>query len=422
MKIQTNKQQSLQTEVLKELILSNNAELFPVERFKGRGKGAYTQNISDYSLLIARCLCGLQHHNYNPSAYDLGGKVGLSELFKSDKVFHAMNNKCQVFISTGDYKPGLSNMAYTINPIFLSNVNALVEAHTSATVTEWPTYKPEHHDDYSVCTTSYHGLTTLLVDETTTAKERLYCWSLRESYSIHNNTIPQFYVKGKKTDRLFGKGPLAIGNIPNRVREHVLADYNEYDLSSACFTILLNLTGNKGNFPTIKNYVSDVRLFRILVAKQADVTVSDVKTVFLHKSFGSALTFKTGIAKELSMTIVDSIRITPLFARFNDELKALKEELYLLHPEKLEHFKQSRDVYEDGHKNEGQFKGGYRATYICWLYQSFEIKIIQLIRNELANKDDCLLLHDAIYTKEILDKKTLERLVEMELQLKVKIG
>jgi len=204
---------------------------------------------------------------------------------------------------------------------------------------EWPTYKPEHHDDYSVCTTSYHGLTTLLVDETTTAKERLYCWSLRESYSIHN--------------------------IPSRVREHVLADYNEYDLSSACFTILLNLAGNKGNFPTIQNYVSDVRLFRILVAKQADVTVSDVKAVFLHKSFGSALTFKTGIAKELSMIIVDSIRMTPLFARFNDELKALKEELYLLHPEKLEHFKQSRDVYEDGHRNEGQFKGGYRATYIC---------------------------------------------------------
>ncbi len=74
------------------------------------------------------------------------------------------------------------------------------------------------------------------------------------------------------------------------------------------------------------------------------------------------------------------------------------------------------------HSKEGQYKGNYRSTYICWLYQKYEIEIIQLIRKELDDPMDCLLLHDAIYTKQKLDVTTLEAVVKTELGIDIRIG
>lgn len=413
----------IQTQILADLIVANKSNLFNETLFKGRGKGAWRKYHEVYCQLISECICNERQHNHIFNSYDLGGRSAMMKLFKSDNTFRSINQKCGVFVATGTYKQGESNQAYMLSDSFLAKLDTLIDTDTLpiSKLGNWAAYKPENYDDSSFCSTSGHGITCFMM-QSDKPVERLYAWALREAYRLHDNKIPQYYVKGNKTDRLYGKGPLAIGNISRELRAHVMQDYIEYDLSAASYTILFNLADDKTLYPTIDQYVNDVQGFRELLCDGTDADVNVVKTVFLHKSFGSSLTFKTGIAKELPMTLVQQITKHRLFQRFNEELKQLKTELEALYPEKLEEFRTARDVYEQGHSKEGQYKGNYRSTYICWLYQKYEIEIIQLIRKELDDPMDCLLLHDAIYTKQKLDVPTLEAVVKTELGIDIRIA
>lgn len=413
----------IQTQILSDLIIANKSSLFNEALFKGRAKGAWRKYHKAFCQLIAECITNERCHNHMYNAYDLGGRSELVKRFKSNNTFTSVNEKCGVFVATGAYKKGLSNQAYMLNDSFLAKLDTLIDTDTLpvSKLNNWAAYKPDSYDDSSFCSTSGDGITCFMM-QSDKPVERLYAWALREAYRLHDNKIPQYYVKGKKTDRLYGKGPLAIGNISRELRAHVMQDYIEYDLSAASYTILFNLAKDKTLYPTIKQYVNDVKGFREQLCNGTYADVNAVKTVFLHKSFGSSLTFKTGIAKELPMTLVQQITKHPLFQRFNDELKLLKTELEALYPEKLEEFRTARDVYKEGHSKEGQYKGNYRSTYICWLYQKYEIEIIQLIRKELDDPMDCLLLHDAIYTKQKLDVTTLEAVVKTELGIDIRIG
>ncbi|EPI2168744.1 hypothetical protein ACS5HP_002909 [Vibrio alginolyticus] len=413
----------IQTQILADVIVANKSLLFNESLFKGRGKGAWRKYHEVYCQLIAECISNERQHNHIFNSYDLGGRSTMMKLFKSDNTFRSINEKCGAFVATGTYKQGESNQAYMLNDSFLAKLDTLIDTDTLpvSKLSKWAVYKPESYDDSSFCYTSGHGITCFMM-QSGKPVERLYAWALREAYRLHGNRIPQYYVKGKKTDRLYGKGPLAIGNISRELRAHVMQDYIEYDLSAASYTILFNLAKDKTLYPTIEQYVNDVKGFREQLCDGTDADVNAVKTVFLHKSFGSSLTFKTGIAKELPMTLVQQITKHPLFQQFNDELKQLKTELEALYPEKLKEFRTARDVYEEGHSKEGQYKGNYRSTYICWLYQKYEIEIIQLIRKELDDPMDCLLLHDAIYTKQKLDVPTLEAVVKTELGIDIRIG
>ncbi|PKQ78101.1 hypothetical protein [Aeromonas sobria] len=418
------KTEQLQAVILKDMILAHHKTLFLTPCITGRTLSAYKKHIDTYCWLIARCLNKQQNHNFVVNSFDLGGEKGLTKLFGNNKSFGIINSICQAFESTGIFKQGKSNLAYKFNDRFLHNLNILVKADTVPVYDykEWAVWAPIKYDDTSVCSIEGNKLTSMLYDPSISDIDRLYVWSLRESYTIHNNTIPQYYVKGGKTDRLFGVGPLSIQRLPRKIRHKVMADYYEYDLSAACYTILLNLSKDQSVYPTIQQYVKDVKGFRSLIANSTDATVDDVKAVLLHKSFGSSLSSRSGIAQEISNTIINQLRTNKLYAAFSGELVHLKKELYKLHPEKMEEFKNSRDVYPAGSKKAGQFKGTYSATYLCWLYQHHERKVIQLIRDELTDYDDCLLIHDAIYTKQQLDTVYLETLIKQKLNLDIKIG
>ncbi len=340
----------IQTQILADLIVANKSNLFNETLFKGRGKGAWRKYHEVYCQLIAECICNERQHNHIFNSYDLGGRSAMMKLFKSDNTFRSINHKCGVFVATGTYKQGESNQAYMLSDSFLAKLDTLIDTDTLpvSKLSNWAAYKPESYNDSSFCSTSGHGITCFMM-QSDKPVERLYAWALREAYRLHDNKIPQYYVKGNKTDRLYGKGPLAIGNISRELRAYVMQDYIEYDLSAASYTILFNLADDKTLYPTIDQYVNDVQGFREQLCDGTDADVNAVKTVFLHKSFGSSLTFKTGIAKELPMTLVQQITKHPLFQRFNDELKLLKTELEALYPEKLEEFRTARDVYKEGH-------------------------------------------------------------------------
>jgi len=415
---------NLPTEILTKLLVANKSNLFNESLFSNRASlKMWNINHEVYCRLIASCITDNNTHNFMSNTYDLGGQNELTKLFGDHRKFARINDKCVAFSATGSYAQGKSNMAYTLSDKFLRLLETLLDTDLPVTkLTKWATHIPTEFDDKSYCSITGHDLSKFIVEDTHNAKDRLYAWALRESYRAHDNKIPQYYKKGTKTDRLYGVGALSIQRLPRAIRHYVMSDYIEYDLSAASYTILLGLAKDQNLYPTIQQYVQNVREFRADIAQNTDATIEDVKSVFLHKSFGSALTFKSGIAKEISIEIINQVKQHKLFKAFNDELQILKDELANLYPEKMEEFKNSRDVYDEKHTKAGQFKGTYKATYFCWLYQKTEVKIIQLIREELDNQDDCLLLHDAIFTKQKLDKPTLEKLIELEFGFKIKIG
>jgi hypothetical protein len=416
---------NLQTEILSEFIFENKDIIFTIEDFQGRAKGYYKKHIKNFCHLIAECLTHTRNHHKVTNTYDIGGTSYLKKRFNNSEAFKRMNEKCQVFLSTCNYSVGHYNMAYLIQNDFIERLSKVLVVNTEIDTSKFnkcPAYKPSSYDDVSYIIPSIESLSSAIGGRSLFPKERLFCWSLRESYKLHDNKIPQYYVRGKKSNRLFTRGPLGCQSLPKQVRDLVLTEYNEIDLSAAAYTILLNLAKEPNKYPVIQEYVMDVKKFRSDIASATDATVDNVKLTFLHKSFGSSLTFKSGIAELISETVLNQIRQNKLFESFCNEYRNLCKELYLYDSVLLEKCKVSRERYDEEHIYAGRYKGNYRSTYIACLYQKYEILIIQCIRDLLVDRNDCLLLHDAIFTKENLDIIEIERIVKEKIGIEIKIG
>jgi len=402
--------------ILADAIYQQRGLLLPTKS-RGRARGYYNKYIFEFCLLIAECLTGQRKHVHYSTDYDLGGSKGLGIRFNKSGSFDNLNSEMRVFVKTDSYSTGKYNKAYKINQFWLQRLDALLpitSAHKLSTAHTWHEYEYLTPITISKVTPNIVALAQLYGTCTQADIERrVYIWALINCYR-HNGNITQYYdVSGSLSGRYWTKGALGLQQLNRNIRDIVLLDYTEYDMKAAAYAILLSLVHDKSKYPTISSYVEDTQAARLRISVSSGVTVGEVKLVFLHQSFGSSLGYRNSIYQQIGKKALAAIKSNSEFDLFRTEFKAMTVELK----------RAKSQIYQDVKSYRKSIgKKTFSASFMAKLYQDIECNIACLIRDQLSDKEDCLLLHDGVFTKEHLDCKILSVLIKQELNVDIQIG
>ncbi|WP_017220622.1 hypothetical protein [Moritella dasanensis] len=373
-----------------------------------------------YCLLIAECITGYRKHVKNGNAYDVGGQSEILKRFNNQVAFNNLNTEMGIFTKLGNYSVGNYNKPYLLNQFWLRRLDAVLtinQTHKLSESNKWHEFVYSNPITTSTIDPDIEALSKLyyiyLDDTPQHIEKRNIIWALINCYKHHGCIIQYYDVSGGIFGRYWTKGALGLQQQDRSIRNATLNQYTEYDMKAAAYAILLSLVRNKSKYPTISNYVADTEQARLRIALNSGTSSEKVKLVFLHQSFGSSLGCRSAIHDEVGGEALAAIKNEQEFELFRAEFKDMTKELQRIKASTHEQVKAYRkSIHEKT----------YTASFIAKLYQDIECKITCLIRDQLANKKDCLLLHDGVFTKEKLDCNQLSLLIKQELNIDIKIG
>jgi len=405
--------------ILADAIYQRRELLLPTES-KGRGKGYYNQNIFEYCLLIAECITGDRKHGNNGNAYDVGGQSEILKRFNNQVAFNNLNIEMGVFTKLTSYSVGNYNKPYLLNQFWLRRLDeelTLNQTHKLSESNKWhefvysnPVTTSSIDPDIAALTKLYYTYTD---DTPQHIEKRNIIWALINCYKHHGTIIQYYDLSSGISGRYWTKGALGLQQQDRSIRNATLNQYTEYDMKAAAYAILLSLVRDKNKYPTISSYVANTEQARLRIALNSSTSTEQVKLVFLHQSFGSSLGHRNAIHGEVGTRALNAIKSEEEFELFRVEFKEMTKELKRT---KASTYQQVRTYRQSINKKT------YSASFMAKLYQDIECKIACLIRDQLADKEDCLLLHDGVFTKETLDCNKLSLLIKQQLNIDIKIG
>jgi hypothetical protein len=337
-------------------------------------------------------------------------------IFITDERFYRWNKQWKALVKKETHiaaniahtKDDAHAARYELGLAFQMKFNALIDSIQNETVTidydrikQAPTWSPDLNTVVLQTTVSpcMATLRRAIRAPGYTVDQRLYFWAYAEVTKYHNGSIPQYYRLGKNSERRINFGPLALQNKPKAVRDIVLGGYNKYDLNAAAFAMLLSQV-DASLYPHVQHYIRDTKVVRQQIVQSklsvaCGVELSDVKAVITGIGFGANLSGFGQLAKKVSQNIINVIMLDQFVAQFNVEMKALRLELYPDAKQRL-----TKEAKVDGEQT--------RQQQTSLLAQSLEFQVINFIRMMTENPTDCLLVHDEIYTVDILDVAELQ--------------
>ena len=89
------------------------------------------------------------------------------------------------------------------------------------------------------------------------------------------------------------------------------------------------------------------------------------------------------------------------------------------------HEQRIRDDIEKDLRKEAEQKGKSRVYwkrhFMVWLYQTEENKALMIMRDLLSTPEECLLLHDGLYTQEAINPADFETAIQKQTGLNIKV-
>lgn len=418
----TQPKQFTPIQFIAEYIQQSN--ILDIPNYKGAN---YRKFKEQCSVLIAECICNQNRHSQYSGAYDLGGYNNLKNLYgKTTKdnitykcAFNHYNEKLGLFTVVLSAAQGSHNTAFKLSGWVEQKLNdhfGKVKDLKLTDYSDWQKYQCNDAELVTYIEPCISAIEAAYNNKSINIKYKLFMWSLVECSKHYKGKVYQYYRKSKKgrSERLFTVGSFGLQFLKSDIIDIILKDYNEFDMNAAAYSILFSKSQNKSSYPNIQKYVDDVKSYRTGVAQRTNTTVKQVKLAFLHKSFDSSLNSYTEAYRAIGKDEVNRIKSDHDFKRFSAEFKKLKEELTnpkVANKEKLKFFKSSVD-------NGRQWK----KYYLAWLYQSIEIQILLLMKSACKKPNDCLLMHDGLYTKHALNTVAVQDTAKILLDIDITIS
>ncbi|MBW3696462.1 hypothetical protein EK599_12220 [Vibrio sp. T187] len=372
-----------------------------------------------FARLISECICFQRNHTSMDGCFYLGKTDELDKLIPKvlgKKGFTFWNDRLNFFDQVHQGSTGTAN-AWRLSGWFEGKLKKALSLSSDYNFTGRYKFTPPKPTEYVEVThiePNHQAMNDLLLSGILEPIHAIWLFIFIELSNQLGGSVPQYYRSDSdKTDRLYTFTQYGLQNAKKEVRQAILKDYNEFDMNAAAHSIILGLTKNQSLYPHMQQYTQDTKTYRDNVAKQAHCTIKEVKLTFQMLSFGSPLNSKFGAGRCINS--LDDIKNAPLYKSFVSDYDGMKKEhteTNILFPLKFQFFEQ--------HK--GKKGAGFKSKYMVWLYNHYEVKALLAMRDVLTDKNNCLLLHDAIYTKELIDPVDLETAIHNRTGLSIKVG
>ena len=159
-----------------------------------------------------------------------------------------------------------------------------------------------------------------------------------------------------------------------------------------------------------------------MIADDTGESVEHIKTALTAMLFGSDLI--NSVKSDIPQDIRENIAKHPLTVAMKNELSDLRQEVCKgrnLNQNELD----KRNDIEKEKRDEATLANKKRVYwkrhFMVWLYQSHEMKALQAMRSLTHEQDNCLLLHDGLYTKTDMPVGDFEAIIHNETGLSIKI-
>lgn len=351
--------------------------------------------------LLVGCILGHRNHYKHKDHYDLGScndRRKKLQKFRQKETFDYFNNKLQIWQQTKPYIKGVCNEGWSFTPSFTKEIDSLLpllKSNKLLQFSKWATQVPVIYDKESHVTPNLQSMITFFNNNNQTTHNRLIMWAYQKSFHLHNGVIPQYYKKGINNGLYYPTGGLALTNMSRDIRNTIMDGYYQYDIQSAVFSILLelsNCTSKSTTYPTLTDYCLNTKTIRNQVATRTTMDYESVKACFLTIGFGGSLTGWGSIANTVPTCYLKMFSSDVFVINFLKELKLLTKELAKQYPKDVLWAKAQR-------KNN---RRQYKNKFCCLLYQRELNSVLEAIAKLSQTPNDALYVYDAIYIKDDL--------------------
>ncbi|MFL9601572.1 hypothetical protein ACKC5Q_12920 [Aeromonas dhakensis] len=322
------------------------------------------------------------------SIQSIAGLFGRKETFYTWNEIWNVFNKSSVHLSkeyAGD--DAARPCGYMWTSTFKSKLADLMDSLANDTcsvsfddLSNAPYEEEPEHDLVTYITPNVNALREAITAKDMSLDERLYVWAYCRVAEHYNGRVPQYYHCTLNSKRYYGFGKLGIQGLNKKLRNLLMQGYNQYDLNASAVSILCSVA--QGLYPTLQRYASQTKAFRLDICNRwthFGLDVDTVKKAITATLFGWNINnqaySKTQIPSALVHCLVNDEDFNALRSEFNE----LKDELFPIKKK------------QDQQKAASAF------------YQELETRIMSFIRNSTYDPMDCLMVHDCIYTRDVID-------------------
>lgn len=393
----------------------------------------------EFCLLIAECLIGKREHIDTSLGYYLGTvkdrrkrfghtTITLNHSKQKTEGFDFYNKAFNVFQVNRRAIGYTQAAAFDFTPSFLKSLNNLfpkIGNFSFIKLFEWEPHQVPEHDVYTYIEPDLKFIEEELSRTESSLKntERWHLFAIYVFANKNNGLFPQYY-RTNKTERLYTFGCFGLQSISKAMRNIVFNQYHCYDMQAAAYNILLSKVKSEQlhKYPSLLQYASDRQKYRQLIADDTGESVEHIKTALTAMLFGSDLI--NSVKSDIPQDIRENIAKHPLTVAMKNELSDLRQEVCKgrnLNQNELD----KRNDIEKEKRDEATLANKKRVYwkrhFMVWLYQSHEMKALQAMRSLTHEQDNCLLLHDGLYTKTDMPVGDFEAIIHNETGLSIKI-
>ncbi|MGY3688007.1 hypothetical protein ACXAAV_15115 [Vibrio coralliilyticus] len=396
----------------------------------------------EMALLVAECLIGSRNHRDTDLGYYLGNVApetprtgtSLRERFGQPNIgtsrtegFVVFNDAFDVFAETRAAISNAQPAAYDFTTSFKKKLNDLFPKtgnFSFLNLFQWQQHQPPEHDVYSEVKLNQQAIENALNDPDVDLKdpEKWHLFAIYV-YTNRNSVFPQYYRRNK-TNRLYTFGCFGLQSVSKRMRKIIFKGWHCYDMQAASYNILLSKIEPKQlhKFPYLQQYAQDRKRYRQKIATDTQQPIEHVKTGLTAILFGSDLanSVKSQIPK-ITRQAIAAHQLTEAMAK---ELQEMRQEIVKAR-NLTKHEQRIRDDIEKELRKEAEQKGKSRVYwkrhFMVWLYQTEENKALMIMRDLLSTPEECLLLHDGLYTQEAINPADFETAIQKQTGLNIKV-
>jgi len=318
----------------------------------------------------------------------------IAAIFGRKETFHAWNdiwnvfNKSSVHLSkeyAGD--DAARPCGYMWTSTFKSKLADLMDSLANDTCTvsfddlsNAPYEEAPEYDLVTYITPNVNALREAITAKDMSLDERLYVWAYCRVAEHYNGRVPQYYHTTANSKRYSGFGKLSIQCLNRKLRNLLMQGYNQYDLNASAVSILVSVA--QGTYPTLQRYASQTKAFRLDICNrwaQHGLDVDTVKLAITATLFGWNINNQGFSKMKIPQALAYCIARDEDYIALREEFISLKNELFPI-VKKLEQQKAASAFY-----------------------QELETRIMSFIRNSTYDPSDCLMVHDCIYTRDVID-------------------
>ncbi len=370
--------------------------------------------------LISSCIVGERNHKKS-SCYSIsiGDKINFMKRTVLDGAnlvsFDFYNDIIKIFYLKEDAVHGAYTNGYEFNSFFLLDLEKHFNFKRDYSFLDLTKEKEPDHVYTTQVEVSQSGIQEALNSNEFSIREKLYMWAISEAAHKQEGVLKQYYSKSD-SGRLYTKGAFGFQSLSKAMRGFVLKGYQCFDMCTAAYSILLSKCKDRSKYPTIYAYTQKRTHYREQIAMETGADVEHVKTCITALGFGSSLSVSKNAKYTTKVDVPDrfikKIKSHDFVVKFQKELKNLRVEITDKHL--LPHEKEKLEEIKSENRK-------YRGKFIAWYYQQYEIEALRAMQSVTEQPDNCLLLHDGLYTKTQKNPADFEDAISKQTGLSIKI-